>query len=569
MKKMIGISIVTLMIVTSLPVVSSSDENIEDNIYYDLVPDEISVSEDCGCGNYFVSSGFDTNVYWSFDVVEEKVAELKLMKIRRAIKENNADWIADYTSVLNSKFYMQGGGLGCIPEDIDEDDYEDISYVGYIPDVFDWRNVYGMDYTTSVKNQGSCGSCTAFGTISALESVIQIEIGRSFGCDLSEAHLFSCGGGKCDYGMQSSKAFNYLKNNGVTDEECFPYKPHDMPCSEICSNCGHRTVKIGSWSWVPSNSDSIRTAIFQRGPLVTSMKVYEDFHSYSEGIYRHVSGELEGWHCVAIVGYDDNNRYWICKNSWGTWWGESGFFRIAYGQCDIEYQTAYLSGISGNVHPFCPSDPSPYDEEMTVDPDVNLSWFTCEDPDGDDVFYNVYLNEGSGVSFNDIVATHIDTSYFQVENLEKDSLYTWRVVAEDENGAQCKGPTWKFSTRLPCKPDVVGPSSGSINKEHTFTASTTDNEGEKYDWFFDWGDDTNSGWLGPYNPGEEVNASHTWTKRGDYEIWVRYKEDWTMSERTTLEVSMPKNKPSIDAPFTEFLENHPHLFPLLRHMMGV
>ena len=205
---------------------------------------------------------------------------------------------------------------------------------------------------------------------------------------------------------------------------------------------------------------------------------------------------------------------------------------------------------------------------MTVDPDVNLSWSTCEDPDGDDVFYNVYLNEGIGVSFNDIVATHIDTPYFQVENLEKDSLYTWRVVAEDENGAQCKGPKWKFSTRFPCKPDVVGPSSGSINKEHTFTASTTDNEGEKYDWFFDWGDDTNSGWLGPYSPGEEVNASHTWTKRGDYEIWVRYKEDWTMSERTILEVSMPKNK-AINTPFLNFLEQHPYLFPILRSILGL
>lgn len=54
-----------------------------------------------------------------------------------------------------------------------------------------------------------------------------------------------------------------------------------------------------------------------------------------------MSGDLEGYHCVAVVGYDDEDGCWICKNSWGTGWGEEdggkrGWFRIKYGECGID-----------------------------------------------------------------------------------------------------------------------------------------------------------------------------------------------------------------------------------------
>jgi C1A family cysteine protease len=67
------------------------------------------------------------------------------------------------------------------------------------------------------------------------------------------------------------------------------------------------------------------------------MTVYEDFvRYYTGGIYRHVSGGRGGGHCISIVGYDDESKSWIGKNSWGTRWGEDGFFQIAYGECAID-----------------------------------------------------------------------------------------------------------------------------------------------------------------------------------------------------------------------------------------
>jgi hypothetical protein len=83
------------------------------------------------------------------------------------------------------------------------------------------------------------------------------------------------------------------------------------------------------------------------------MEVYSDFFSYASGIYTHTSGVDEGGHAILIVGYTDDSTvpgggYFSVKNSWGTGWGEKGFFRIAYseltspvqfGQYTLSYDT--------------------------------------------------------------------------------------------------------------------------------------------------------------------------------------------------------------------------------------
>jgi C1A family cysteine protease len=76
--------------------------------------------------------------------------------------------------------------------------------------------------------------------------------------------------------------------------------------------------------------------ISTKGPLVACYTVYQDFYAYRGGIYRHVSGRRRGGHCVSCVGYNDVQKYWICKNSWGAGFGENGYFRIAYGECGID-----------------------------------------------------------------------------------------------------------------------------------------------------------------------------------------------------------------------------------------
>lgn len=45
-------------------------------------------------------------------------------------------------------------------------------------------------------------------------------------------------------------------------------------------------------------------------------------------VYDGVS-PYRGGHEVAVVGWNDAQQYWIVKNSWGPWWGESGYFRVS------------------------------------------------------------------------------------------------------------------------------------------------------------------------------------------------------------------------------------------------
>jgi len=54
---------------------------------------------------------------------------------------------------------------------------------------------------------------------------------------------------------------------------------------------------------------AIRDALVSYGPLVTTMEVYEDFYSYSGGVYSYATGADEGGHAVLIVGYSDAGQY--------------------------------------------------------------------------------------------------------------------------------------------------------------------------------------------------------------------------------------------------------------------
>jgi len=94
----------------------------------------------------------------------------------------------------------------------------------------------------------------------------------------------------------------------------------------------------------------------------------------------------------------------------------------------------------------------------------------------------------------------------------------------------------------PQKPS--GPSTGKIIEECSFSSSSIDPEDDDIYYKFDWNDGTNSGWIGPYESGEVVSASHIWNTRGTYLIKVKAKDingaesDWSDS----LVVSMPKHK---------------------------
>jgi C1A family cysteine protease len=213
------------------------------------------------------------------------------------------------------------------------------------PAAYDLRSVGGNNFVTPIRDQKNCGSCVAFGTIATVESrfLLQRNNPNPSAIDLSEAHLFFCygrdDGASCSTGWWPQKAFDAFKSKGVADEACYPYDSGlaKKDCSGLCSNWADRAVKITGYTDLTEKPAEIKQWLSSgNGPVSACFIVYQDFFSYRSGIYKHVSGEQAGGHCVTIVGYNDNPGYWICKNSWDTGWGEQGFFRIAYGECGID-----------------------------------------------------------------------------------------------------------------------------------------------------------------------------------------------------------------------------------------
>jgi len=270
----------------------------------------------------------------------------ELAEIRAAIKAKGANWTAGESWVTRLSPEERRELLGEKTTELgiqeSSDPPPDISY----PDAIDWRNVGGHNWITPIKDQRSCGSCVAFGSVATVESLARIEQGKSaLYIDLSEMHLFNCGGGSCSSGWYNSSACAYLKNNGTPDETCWPYEPVNRSCSNTCPDWQSRAVKITSYGRI-SGIESHKTYV-AIAPILVAFRVYSDFYYYTGGIYEYTSGVYEGGHAVSIVGYDTTGPvdYWIVKNSWGDSWGENGYFRIKMGECGIETRSSYwMSG---------------------------------------------------------------------------------------------------------------------------------------------------------------------------------------------------------------------------------
>lgn len=272
--------------------------------------------------------------------------DAELSSINNAIREKKANWVAGETSISKLTPAQRKKRVGLVKPLIAPEENtavkQEQAFLAAVaaPASFDWRSASGTyegNFVTPIRDQGNCGSCWAFCTVAALES--QVLMGNNtpgVNLNLSEQLLLSCSSaGNCEQGGYIDDAANYVTSIGLPLETCFPYTATNNTCIKACAGWTDSAYRINGWHWVATTRptvEGLKSALVTYGPLVTTMDVYADFYAYTSGIYSRTTGTYEGGHAVLLVGYNDTGQYFIVKNSWGTGWGESGYFRIAYGQ---------------------------------------------------------------------------------------------------------------------------------------------------------------------------------------------------------------------------------------------
>jgi cathepsin B len=194
----------------------------------------------------------------------------------------------------------------------------------------------------SIRDQQQCGSCWAFAASEAFSDRICIATGGKVNVVISPQDMVSCDKSNfaCDGGYLD-KAWQYLQHTGAATDACEPYVSGGGSVPACPSKCkdGSAMKKYKCKNVQEADGPAqIKSLIQASGPVETGFTVYSDFFNYRSGIYHHISGGVQGGHAVKIIGWgvQGSTKYWICANSWGTGWGESGYFKIQEGDCGID-----------------------------------------------------------------------------------------------------------------------------------------------------------------------------------------------------------------------------------------
>lgn len=221
------------------------------------------------------------------------------------------------------------------------------------PSSLNWEK-QRSEYLSPVVYQGYCASCVAFGVTAAIETTARWQEEKPELPKLSEAHLFFLTKQRCWAGWTVEEALNQAKDNGICRDEDYDYEPYNQP-SKVPPDSGKKLTRISGFTrFNPPDdgpSQEMRDWLKNRGPLIALIEARPDFFLYRSGTYEPIGTfgqDRFPSHCVCCVGFDDSldkgRGAYRCRNSFGTNWGEDGYFWVRY---DKAYIDVAMWGIDG------------------------------------------------------------------------------------------------------------------------------------------------------------------------------------------------------------------------------
>lgn len=252
-----------------------------------------------------------------------------------------------FSDLTHPEFSAQMGGCYKIPENHTSSGSTWLKPTNVqVPDEVDWRQ---QGYVTPIKNQGQCGSCWAFSSTGSLEGQVFRKTGTL--PSLSEQNLVDCvkTNQGCNGGWMDN-SFKYIRDNkGIDSETGYPYYAREL--GYCYYNAQYNTATDTGFTDLPAgDEEALKVAVATVGPISVAIDATKpSFMSYRSGVYieptcGNTLASLD--HAVLVVGYgtDNGQDYWLVKNSWGTYWGEQGYIRMARNrndQCGIALKASY------------------------------------------------------------------------------------------------------------------------------------------------------------------------------------------------------------------------------------
>lgn len=358
------------------------------SIRVDLMNATLTLESFC----YVGSSG---KVFKNKTILQKAQNQHIVDRLNRNLIKNKKTWRAGMTSVADMTyeekkalfggelpqlygFEYYVGGIFVMPgalNSVGRAKARSITSCSYVS-TWDWRNRHGKNWMTCVKNQGDCNSCWAHAAVGVVESYVNLYYNRLINPNLSEQEVIAFTGYGCNPGYESV-ALNYIKNEGIVNEQCFPYYiPDPVNCSARCDD-PDTLVSINAYRFVTKTAnytDSIKRALF-KNPLTIAIGPWK--HSMVIAGYKAIEmgdriylGNQSGANSITIN--DDYANYvdktaWLVKNSWGQLWGNNGYGYVIVNDSNIWRVLTPIGDVTCNI--------------------LNNNDISCEDADGDGYYF--------------------------------------------------------------------------------------------------------------------------------------------------------------------------------------